>query len=337
MASNEYMKAIIPVAGIGMHLRPHTHTQPKPLLPVAGKPILGHIIDNLLDAGIEDLIFVVGYLKEKIEEYVQQSYADKTNIHFVIQEPRRGVGHAVWMCRNLVNKGEELIVILGDTIFDEDTAGIIKAKGSILAVHEVANPREFGIVVLDRAGVVTEVIEKPQIPKSNLALVGMYKISESDILFEVLDDLIDQPMIREDEYSLTDAIMQMIRKKIPFSTHRVEKWFDCGRRQSLLDANRTLLEQNPMSLNDQFKGSVIIPPVQIADHCTIQHSIIGPYVTIAEHTVIQNSTVKNSIIGAYAKLDTIVLQDSIVGNDTFLRGKATSVNIGDNTEIDFDQ
>ena len=331
------MKAVIPVAGVGTKLRPHTHTQPKPLIPVAGKPILGHIIDNLIHVGIKKQVFIIGYLREKIQEYVEENYTGKIEMEFVVQEPRKGLAHALWLIENQIRGEEEILIVLGDTIFGNDTHKVLEMKGSVLAVHMVDDPREFGIAALDKQNIVEKLTEKPEIPMSNLALVGMYKICEVDILLEVLEEIMQAGIEEEKEYDLTIALMQMIHKGVKFRTHTVESWFDCGRKQSLLLANRILLERKGMTVLDEYEGSVIIPPVYISKGCKITHSIVGPYVAIAENAQITNSIVRNSILGAYSNLESIILQSSVIGNDTSLRGKSNSINIGDNTEIDFEQ
>ncbi|MEZ4825018.1 MAG: sugar phosphate nucleotidyltransferase [Bacteroidia bacterium] len=329
------MKAVIPVAGVGTKLRPHTHTQPKPLIPVAGKPILGHIIENLLDAGIRKQVFIVGYLREKIQEYVETRYAGQIEMEFVVQEPRLGLAHAIWTAREVIRDCKEILVLLGDTIFGDDTRHIIEAEGGMLAVHQVDDPREFGIAMLDEAQYVKKLSEKPDIPTSNLALVGMYKITHIPVLLEVLEEMI-HPSVNA-EYSLTDALMQMIVRGVKFRTYRVDNWFDCGRKQSLLLTNRILLERLHDFPTGNPYNSVIIPPVYIAEGCEIRNSIIGPYTAIAENARIENSIVRNSILGAYSRLESIILNHSVIGNDTTLKGKANSINIGDNTEIDFDE
>lgn len=329
------MKAVIPVAGAGTHLRPHTHTQPKPLLPVAGKPILGHIIENLLEAGIKQQVFVVGHLKEKIQEYVERDFADKIDMEFFVQEPRRGLGHAIWTAKEGLQDTEEILVVLGDTIFDADTKKILNIPGNVLAVQEVDDPRSFGIVRLDEHQQVIALKEKPAIPTSNLALVGLYKISSCQALLAELDKMIQTGQDGQQDFLLTDALMGMIHQGINFRSHSVENWFDCGKKDSLLQANRIMLERLPVKTDFDFENSVIIPPVYISQGCKIKHSIIGPHVAIAENAQINHSIVKDSILGAYSELDTIVLTSSVVGNDTTLRGHTHSVNIGDDTEIDF--
>ena len=331
------MIAMIPVAGVGTQLRPHTHTQPKPLIPVAGKPILGHIIESLLDAGITRQIFVVGYLRDKIKEYVLHDYGDRIDAAFVLQEPRKGLAHAVWMAKEAVGDADELLVNLGDTIFTVDIQRILGLEGSALAVHQVDDPRNFGIAMLDEQTFVKKLTEKPSIPTSNLALVGLYKIHQVPLLFEVLDAMIDKPIRPEEEYAFTDALMEMVRRGVKFRTMTVENWFDGGHKKTLLQTNRILLERLGRQHNYQFHNTVIIPPVHIAEGCEINHSIIGPYVAIAEGARINYSVVRNTILGAYSRLESIILQNSVVGNDTSLRGKTNSINIGDNAEIDFEQ
>lgn len=176
------MKALIPVAGIGTKLRPHTHTQPKPLIPVAGKPILGHIIENLIEAGITKQIFVIGYLREKIQSYVEDNFGDKIEAEFVVQEPRKGLAHALWVAREEIKGAREIVINLGDTIFGPDTNKVVQMEGSVFAVQEVDDPREFGVAMLDHEGYVTKLDEKPEIPTSNLALVGMYKIDRKSVV-----------------------------------------------------------------------------------------------------------------------------------------------------------
>ena len=330
------MKAVIPVAGVGTRLRPHTHTQPKPLIPVAGKPILGHIIDSLIDVGITQQVFIVGYLRDKIQAYIDTHYKDKIEATYFVQEPRRGLGHALWVAREAFKEEDEILIMLGDTIiFGNEIQEILNIPGSALGVHDVDNPREFGVAVLNEDRLVKKLVEKPIIPTSNLALVGIYKISQIPVFTEVLEDMMEENLPISQEYLLTNALMDMVNKGVAIRTLRVENWFDCGRKQSLLDANRILLERIDKLDNYSFPNSVIIHPVHIGKGCRISNSILGPYVAIADHAVIQDSIVKNSILGSYSTLQTIILDHSVVGSDTILKGNLTSVNIGDNTEIDF--
>lgn len=330
------IKAIIPVAGIGTTLRPHTHTQPKPLIPVAGKPILGHIIENLVSVGIKDFVFVIGYLGEKIEEFVKGRYGEEINAQFVVQTPREGTGHAIWVAKESFKDADEALIVLGDTIFDVDLAAVLRGPTSTVGVQVVDDPRKFGVAMLDEHGFIANVVEKPKIPKSNLGLVGLYRIKEVAMLVAALAELIDKKERGDrNEYHLTDALMKMIKQGVQIRTHMVDNWFDCGQRESLLQTNRILLERITDRPNYDFDDCVIVHPVHISENCTIENSIIGPNVAIAENAVIRNSIVQNSILGAYSTLDAIVLEGSVIGNDASLKGKSHSVNIGDNTEIDF--
>lgn len=327
------MKAIIPVAGAGTKLRPHSYTQPKALIPLAGKTVLSIIIDQLKEAGINEFIFIVGYLGEKIEDYVKNKYPDLT-AHYVHQTDRQGVGHAVRLTGNLVNK-DEVFVVLGDTICEYDVKEVVNSPDSMIGVRKVDDPRDFGVAEIDEDGYIEHVVEKPQIPKSNMAMVGIYKIKESEQLFQCLENNIRQGLRSHGEYSLTDALDCMIKNGAKFKSFKVENWFDCGRKETLLESNALLLKKfAPETSAEQFENSVIISPVSIGAGCVIKNSIIGPNVAIGENTTVDYSIVKDSIIGSFSNLYDIVLDDSVIGSDTNLRGESRSLNIGDNTSID---
>lgn len=328
------MKAIIPVAGAGTKLRPHSYTQPKALIPLAGKTVLSIIIDQMQEAGITEYVFIVGYLGDKIRDYVQVKHPD-IKAHYVQQIDRQGIGHAIQLAKNVVDN-DEVIVVLGDTICEYDIQAVVKYDGSMLGVKKVDDPREFGVAELDDEGFIDHVVEKPHIPKSNMALVGIYKIRESGRLFECLENNFIQGLRTHGEYSLTDALDCMLRQGIKFKPFKVESWFDCGRKETLLESNSTLLKkfQQPADKQYKFENTVIIPPVSIGDGCDIKNSIIGPNVTIGENSKINYSIIRNSIIGSFSNLFDIVLESSIIGSDTGLKGETRTLNIGDNTNID---
>ena len=332
------MKAVIPVAGIGSRLRPHTHTQPKSLVPVAGTPILGHLIDRLTAAGVTEFVFIIGYLGEKIKRYVRRHYPDLA-AEFVVQDPREGIGHALWLAREQFrHEPDGILILLGDTIVDIDLAQVLRTPGTVLAVKEVKTPSMFGLVETGADGRVAKVVEKPRIPKSNYALVGLYKIAHPEELAQALERLLADDMRTHGEFQLTDALMLMIRNGEPMTTVTVDNWFDCGRKDTLLEANARLLNR-PDALRHrhypEFPDTVIIPPVSIGQDCEISHSIIGPNVAIGDKTIVRNTIVSDSIIGSYSELRQAVMHDCIVGNDSSFRGLNHSLNIGDNTEIDY--
>jgi glucose-1-phosphate thymidylyltransferase len=327
------MKAIIPVAGAGTKLRPHSYSQPKALIPLAGKTVLSIIIDQLKSAGINEFVFIVGYLGDKIQDYVKAKYPD-LKAHYVHQVDRQGIGHAIRMTRSIVNQ-DEVFVVLGDTICEYDIKEVVESPFSMIGVRKVDDPREFGVAEIEEDGFINHVVEKPQIPKSNMALVGVYKIKESEQMFQCLETNIRQGLRSHGEYSLTDALDCMIKMGAKFKSFKVENWFDCGRKETMLESNATLLKKFAVKTDaGQFENTVIIQPVSIATGCTIKNSIIGPNVSIGENTTIDYSIVKNSIIGSFSNLFDIVLNDSVIGSDTNLRGETRSLNIGDNTSID---
>lgn len=328
------MKAIIPVAGAGTKLRPHTYTQPKPLIPVAGKPILGHIMDQLRSAGINDFVFVIGYLGERIRDYVTGAYPD-IRAEFVVQQERKGLGHAIWLTREVIPEGEEVIIALGDTIIESDISALVNSETSTLAIRKVEDPRKFGVAELDKDGFITRVVEKPSIPKSNEAIVGWYKIREFRQLIDALDSNLKKNYTTKDEIQLTDGIMLMIKDGARIKGHKVVNWYDCGQKDVLLEINAILLKKHFNNVDHgPYDGSIIVPPVCIGENTVIRHSIIGPNITIGEHSVIEDSIIQDSIIGSYTRIRHTVMADSIVGGDSLVAGSVQQVNIGDNTELD---
>ncbi len=330
------MKAIIPVAGAGTKLRPLTYTQPKALIPIAGKTILGVIVDQLLEAGVTEFVFVIGYLGEKIQRYIDKTYPHLTHT-FVTQNDRRGTAHAIWLTREAAI-GDEVMIVLGDTVCDYNVAEIISSKVSQIGVRKVDDPRSFGVAELNDKDMVMRMVEKPLIPKSNMAMVGIYYIKESEAMYAALEKNLNGKADENGEYHFTNALQHMIDDGINIHAFRVNNWFDCGKKETLLSTNATLLKQmedeHPERAVQEYDTTVIIHPVNIAEGCVIRHCIIGPNVSIGEHTKIESSIIKDSIIGSYAELQQVVLNSSIIGNDAYVRGLSQSLNIGDNTEID---
>ena len=330
------MKAIIPVAGAGAKLRPHTYTQPKALIPIAGKTILSFIVDQLQEAGIREFVFIVGYLGEKIHEYVQHAYPHLTT-HFVYQNERQGTGHAVKLAHEIIGN-DEVMVVLGDTICEFDVREIVNSPYNMLGVKKVDDPRVFGVAEMNEDDLVERVVEKPAIPKSNMALVGLYKIKDSHLLFECIGQLFNGTLDKSQDYNITDALQCMIDKGAKFKAFRVKNWFDCGKKESLLESNATLLKKfggntNPNS--HQFENTIIIPPVSIGTGCNIKNAIIGPHVAIGSNTTVNYSIIRDSIVGSYTSLYEVVLDNSLIGSDASVKGLSRNLNIGDNTEIDF--
>ena len=258
------MKAIIPVAGAGTKLRPHTYTQPKALIPIAGKTILSYIVDQLHEAGINEFIFIVGYLGEKIQEYVTQHYPH-LQTHFVFQNERQGTGHAIELTKNIVGD-DEVFIALGDTICEYDINEVMQSEFSMLGIKKVDDPTKFGVASINDEGFIEQLVEKPAIPISNMALVGLYKIKESHFLYECLQVLFTQDIKTQGDYSLTDALDCMLKRGAKFKAFKVKNWFDCGKKETLLDSNATMLKKSGGNIyeNHGYEDTIIIPPVSIA-------------------------------------------------------------------------
>lgn len=326
------MKVIVPVAGAGVELRPHSYTQPKALIPLAGNTVLGIIVGQLKEVGLNEFIFVIGYLGDKIQNYILEKHPDIT-AHFVTQENRMGVGHAISLTKEIVGN-DEVLITLGDTICEYDIQSVLDNPHSMIGIRKTDNPRDFGVVELS-GDAIESVIEKPQIPKSNMAMVGIYKIKESNLLFECLQKNIEDGVVTHGQYTITDAIDKMIDKGVKFEPFRVDNWFDAGNKDTLLASNAILIKKFGTKANGgDYEDSVIIDPVSIGPGCKIKNSIVGPNVTLGENTKIERSIVSNSIIGAFTNLYDIVLTDSLIGGDTLLKGKKRILNVGENTTID---
>lgn len=323
------MRAIIPVAGAGSRLRPHTYTLPKVLLNVAGKPIIGHILDKIIADGFTEATIVIGYMGDKIREYVADNY--RIHVDFIEQEERKGLAHSIYIAHETFSSGP-LLIILGDTIFDVDLKPVLSKKQSAVGVKHVEDPRRFGVAEVSD-GFVKRLIEKPEHPTSNLALVGLYYITNPKLLTECLNEIIKKDIRTKGEYQLTDGLELMIERGEKMCTFTVDGWYDCGKPETLLATNRHLLEKKSLSQN--IKGVVVEPPVYISPTAKISNSIIGPYTTVAGGAMIVDSIVRNSIVSEDAQVDRALLDNSIVGNNAVVKGTFKRINIGDSSEIDF--
>ncbi len=322
------MNAIIPVAGRGRRLRPHTHTQPKVLMNVAGKPILAYILDELRDLGVEEITLVVGYLAEKVEEYVRERYPFRA--HFVNQDEPLGNGHAIYLAREYLT-GPTLI-IFGDTIVQADLEAAAAMPHSAIGVHRVADPRAFGVVETDADGFVRHLWEKPAVPPSDLAVVGVYMIQRPAPLRSALERLVEDRRIQNDEYWLADALQIMVDGGERLRTFPVDQWYDCGTPEALLRANHALLEQAPVPA--AVRGSVVIAPSFVAGTAVVEGSVIGPYVTVAEGARVINAVIQESIINANARVERVLLEHSIIGENASVTGRRGRINLGDSSEIE---
>jgi glucose-1-phosphate thymidylyltransferase len=324
------MRAIIPVAGFGSRLKPHTYSIPKVLLNVGGKPIIGHIVEKLLSEGIHKATFVIGHLGDMIKEYITTTYPE-LKADFVEQKEMHGLGHAIFTAIPTFDE-KEIFIILGDTIFDVNLKEVFKNKRTSLGVKTVEDPSRFGVAVCENNRII-QLIEKPKTPISRLALVGLYYISDSSKLVRALHELIEKDIRTKGELQLTDALQIMIESGEDIATFPVDGWYDCGKPETLLSTNRYILEKDATHI--ELRNVVINHPVYIAESAIIENSIIGPFTTISEGCVIKDSNIRNSIIGTGAKVEKAMLDHSLVGNSTIIKGSYKRLNAGDSSEIEF--
>ncbi|PIN79113.1 nucleotidyltransferase [Candidatus Woesearchaeota archaeon CG_4_10_14_0_2_um_filter_33_10] len=325
------MKVIIPLAGKGTRLRPHTFSKPKPLLRVAGKAVLGHIIDKLKPLDVEEIIFITGDMQEKIKEYVNSNY--KYKARYIKQDELLGDGYAINLAKEYVK--EDVLIVFVDTIFETDLSKIKNVKSDgVVWVQEVDDPRRFGVVVLKNDHI-EKIIEKSDEPISNLAIIGLYYIKNSSLMFHCLDEIIKCKLKSKGEFRLADALGLMIKNGARLNALEVDQWLDCGKPETLLSTNRYLLK-NGFNKEIKTTNSVIIGPVYIEDKVKIENSIIGPNASIASGCVIKNSIVKDSIVGENAVIENAALNKSLVGDDALIKDAFKKINVGDNSEIDFE-
>jgi glucose-1-phosphate thymidylyltransferase len=304
-------------------------------LHVAGKPILGHILDQVKELGIKDVVLVLGYLGTKIKEYVEKEYPEM-NFAFANQEKALGPGHAISLAKPFVKKNEKLLIIYGDTIFVGDMKkGFQSKRDASLAVKRVEDPRRFGVVETEGDRII-DVVEKPDYIKPMDAMIGIYFVNNSKLLFEAIDEMIETERKTKGEFFLTDAFQIMIEKGAYMTTFQMEGWFDCGKPETLLSTNRFLLEKNsPGETRVIESNTVIIPPVFVGKGAVLKNSVIGPYVSIAENAVVNTSIIRNSIVNRNAMIENAQFTDSLIGENAVVKDIIEKLNVGDNSEISF--
>jgi glucose-1-phosphate thymidylyltransferase len=322
------MQVIIPLAGKGTRLRPHTHLTPKPLLKVAGRPVMDWVMDRLEGLDITELIFITGHLKDQVEKFARSNY--RIPSRYIEQKVQDGTAGAINLARPYV-KGPVLIIFV-DTVFEADLTLINRTKADgIIWAKEVEDYQRFGVVVTDAEGYMTRIVGKPSTPISKLANIGLYYIRDTESLWKGIDHVLANPA-NKGEWYLTDAFQWMIEHGKRILTAEVGGWYDCGKLDTLLETNRILLEKGAARRVD-FPGVTIHDPVYIEDGVQIEQSEIGPNVSIEQGTRIKASRVRNTIVGRDTKLNRVNLDESLLGADVMLDGFEGSVTVGDHSEL----
>jgi glucose-1-phosphate thymidylyltransferase len=322
------MQVIIPLAGKGTRLRPHTHLVPKPLLKVAGRPVMDWVMDRLEGLQISELIFITGHLKEQVEEYARARYPYPSR--FIEQKVQDGTAGAVNLARPHVN--EPVLIIFVDTVFEADLTLINRTNADgIIWAKEVEDYQRFGVVVTDKDGYMTRIVEKPSTPISKLANIGLYYIKNTAALWKGIDHTLASPANRG-EYFLTDAFQHMIEHGCRILTAEVGGWYDCGKLETLLETNEILLRKGSGRRRD-FPGVTIHDPVLIQDGVTIEKSVIGPNVTLEAGTRVANSRLEHVIVGEKGSVVDSTLHHSMLGDRVSVRGLKGTTTLGDDSEV----
>jgi len=326
------MKVIIPLAGKGTRLRPHTHLVPKPMLKIAGKPVMDYILEDLRELGnVEQVVYVTGHLKEKVEEHARKDFGDLPAV-FVEQKVQDGTAGAVKLAQPYVD--QDVLIIFVDTIFETDLSVIRNTDADgIIWVKEVEDYQRFGVVVTDKDGNMTKIVEKPSTPISKRANIGLYYVKNWKLLFEGIDYTLKQPT-NKGEYYLTDAFQYMIDHGAKLKVIDVEGWYDAGKLDTLLATNRTVLEKGKARRPKNVEKSVTIhDPVYIEDDVAMSNSVIGPNVSIGAGSRVEGSTLTDTIVGSRAKLKGVQLHDSLLGDDVIVEGLKGALTVTDHSEI----
>ena len=328
------MKVILPVAGKGTRLRPHTHTKAKSLVHVAGKTVLEHIISRLVPLAVDEYVFIVDEHGGQIEHFMKQKFPD-LNCTYIIQKERKGPAHAVWLANSRIAPGDDLLIVFNDTIFDADLtkmSQLVAGCEGLIYSKEVDDYQRFGVNVV-QDGFIVDMIEKPDTPVSRLAQVGLYYLKDGQRFMEFLTAAIDAGDMVKGEYYLPAVFMRMINDGARLKAPEIDAWLDCGKPETILETNAYLLKGRHHIHGEAF-NCVFIEPVHIERGVTIIDSVVGPNVSIAVGSHIERSIIYNSIVNGNSVVRNMVLTDSILGDNVQLISSARKMNIGDHSLIE---
>jgi len=321
------VKVVIPLAGKGTRLRPHTYTTPKPLVHVGGRPVMSYILDDLRELGVEEAVFITGYMKEAIQEYMEREYPEFKS-HYVEQKVQDGTAGAVKLAEPFID--EDLLIIFVDTLFDADLSLVRRlpeGDAGVIWAKEVEDYQRFGVIVTDGEGYMKQIIEKPQDPISKLANIGLYYIRDWELLFRGINETLKSTLGPGGEYYLTDAFQYMIDEGAKIRTAEVEGWYDCGKPETLIETNGHLLATTRGLTPKGGSDARIEQPVRVEGGVTLKEAHIGPNVTIEEESKVLRSTLRDCVIGRNVVIEDCELHDSVIGDRAVLRGVTGTVSV----------
>lgn len=329
------LKIVIPMAGWGTRMRPHTWSKPKPLVGVAGKPSFDHLMDMFdtipADFEIEYIFIISPFLGEQIPIHVKNNYPD-IKAHYIVQDEMKGQSHTLWLSRHLVSG--PTVVIFSDTLLETDFSFLSDLQTDGAAwVKPVPDPRRFGVAVVGSENYITKLIEKPSDVTNNLVVVGCYYFAKGEELVSAVDEQIDRSIQLKGEYFLADAINIMLERGAKLITKNVEVWMDTGTIDATLETNRYMLDhgKDNSAQAAQDPDTHVIPPVFVHPTARIEHSIIGPHVSIGANCVVERSIISNSIVDEGSEVVKTSLDSSFIGRNTRVEGNPKVINIGDNS------
>ena len=330
------MKAVVPLAGKGTRLRPHTHHTPKPLLKVAGKPVLAYILDDLKAIGVHEMVFIVGHLREECEAWIDSEYPEITS-HYVLQEVQDGTAGAIALAEPFID--EELLIVFPDAVLEVDY-GLIRALepgyGGIIWAKEVEDYQRYGVIVTNDDGTMARIVEKPKQPVSKLANIGLYYMRDHDLLFEGIRVTLDTDPGPGGEFYLTDAFQYMVDNGSKIVTAPVEGWWDAGKPETLLETNGHLITngRGGVDASARVEGAEIVDPVRIEAGVTVRGGRIGPNVTLEEGSSVVDCEIEHTVVGPRAELERSRVRHSIIGGHARLSSVAGSFLVTDHSVLE---
>lgn len=327
------MKVIIPLAGKGTRLRPHTYVTPKPLLRVGGRPVMSYILDELPTLGVTEIVFITGYLKEKIESYIRSAYPHFRS-HFVEQAVQNGTAGAIKLAEPFVDS--ECLIIFVDTLFDADLSLISRLDpdlGGVIWAKQVEDYQRFGVLVTDGNGLMRRIVEKPRDPISKLANIGLYYIRDWELLFRGVDAALSGPKGPGEEYYLTDAFQYMVDHSARIQVQEVEGWYDCGKPETLLATNHHLLSSGRAQRPVGGRGVRVQDPVWVAEGVRLENVELGPNVSVGAGCTIRDAVLRDTIVGENTVIERAQLHDSLIGDTVTLRNVQGSLSLVDHSVV----